>query len=98
MTELRYCGNFRGAPSSTLRSVIRFGAAAVLGVLIAIGSSETPAMAQTLPGFSEQVVFNGLIEPTVVQFSSDGRVFIAERNGLIKVFDSLADSTPTVFA
>jgi glucose/arabinose dehydrogenase len=55
--------------------------------------------AQILPsGFSEQVVFSGLTEPTVVQFASDGRVFVAEKSGLIKVFDNLSDTTPTVFA
>ena len=34
----------------------------------------------------------------MVQFASDGRVFVAEKSGLIKVFDNLEDSTPTIFA
>src|SRR5262249_15103164 len=55
--------------------------------------------AQTLPsGFSEQVVLTGLTEPTVVQFASDGRIFVAEKGGLIKVFNNLGDTTPTIFA
>ncbi|MFN2385935.1 MAG: PQQ-dependent sugar dehydrogenase [Thermoanaerobaculia bacterium] len=55
--------------------------------------------AQTLPpGFRDSVVISGLRNPTVVQFASDGRVFVAEKSGLIKVFDSLNDTTPTVFA
>jgi glucose/arabinose dehydrogenase/PKD repeat protein len=61
----------------------------------------TPAAAQaaTLPtGFQESVVFSGLSNPTVVRFASDGRVFVAEKRGVIKVFDSLTDPTPTVFA
>ena len=33
-----------------------------------------------------------------MRFSSDGRVFVAEKSGLIKVFDNLTDTTPTVFA
>ena len=33
-----------------------------------------------------------------VRFASDGRVFVAEKNGRINVFDSLTDTTPTVFA
>ena len=33
-----------------------------------------------------------------MRFSPDGRVFVAEKSGLIKVFDSLSDPTPTVFA
>jgi glucose/arabinose dehydrogenase len=50
------------------------------------------------PGFQESVVFSGLQSPTAFQFASDGRVFIAEKSGLIVVFSSLTASTPTVFA
>ena len=46
----------------------------------------------------EEVVFSGLTQPTAVRFAKDGRVFVAEKSGLIKVFDSLTDTTPTVFA
>ncbi|CRK59608.1 Cytochrome c551/c552 [Alloactinosynnema sp. L-07] len=33
-----------------------------------------------------------------VEFSPDGRVFVAEKSGLVKVFDGLADTTPTIYA
>lgn len=57
------------------------------------------AAAVTLPdGFSNTTVFKGLTEPTSIRFASDGRVFVAEKSGLIKVFDNLTDTTPTVFA
>jgi glucose/arabinose dehydrogenase len=46
----------------------------------------------------EEVVFSGLTQPTAVRFAKDGRVFVAEKSGLIKVFDNLTDTTPTVFA
>jgi glucose/arabinose dehydrogenase len=49
-------------------------------------------------GFQETVVFSGLTQPTAVKFSPDGRVFVAEKSGLIKIFSSLSDTTPTVFA
>ncbi len=49
-------------------------------------------------GFREEVAFTGLTNPTQLSFASDGRVFVAEKSGLIKVFDNLADTTPTVFA
>ena len=53
----------------------------------------------TLPtNFQESIVFSGLNNPTAVRFASDGRVFVAEKSGLIKVFDNLSDTTPTVFA
>jgi glucose/arabinose dehydrogenase len=50
------------------------------------------------PGFTESIVLSGLTNPTVVRFASDGRVFVAEKSGLIKVFDDLSDPTPSVFA
>ena len=50
------------------------------------------------PGFQQSTVFTGLTQPTVVRFASDGRVFVAEKSGLIKVFASLTATTPTVFA
>ena len=49
-------------------------------------------------GFQTTTVFSGLDDPTAVEFASDGRVFVAEKSGIIKVFDSLTDTTPTVFA
>src|SRR3954454_10811298 len=71
-------------------------------VLVAGGSGQatgaTSATASQPPGFSESVVFSGLTEPTAIRFSPDGRVFVAEKGGVIKVFDSLTDKTPTVFA
>ena len=58
-----------------------------------------PARAAVTPtGFTEQTVFSGLVNPTNVAFSPDGRVFVAEKSGLIKVFDSLDDPTPSVYA
>ena len=50
------------------------------------------------PGFSETTVFSGLTYPTAVRFSPDGRVFVAEKSGLIKVFSGLADTTPETYA
>ena len=68
----------------------------VLASLTALLVSTAPAArAATLPpGFQEEVVFSGLQNPTAVRFASDGRVFVAEKRGVIKVFDSLTDTTP----
>ncbi|HKH05406.1 MAG TPA: PQQ-dependent sugar dehydrogenase [Acidimicrobiales bacterium] len=49
-------------------------------------------------GFHEYTVFRGLAEPTNVEFAPDGRVFVAEKRGVVKVFDNLDDSTATVVA
>jgi glucose/arabinose dehydrogenase len=57
------------------------------------------AEAQPLPaGFQQSIVFSGLTFPTVVAFAADGRVFVAEKSGVIKVFDGFSDPTPTIFA
>ena len=44
------------------------------------------------------MVLGGLTKPTAVRFSPDGRIFVAEKSGIIKVFENLSDSSPTVFA
>jgi glucose/arabinose dehydrogenase/PKD repeat protein len=85
------------------RVVRRFGALVAIITLASsvavVGTAAQPAAAATLPpGFQESTVFSGLTNPTVVRFSADGRIFVAEKRGVIKVFDSLADTTPTVFA
>jgi glucose/arabinose dehydrogenase len=80
---------------------------ALLGVTSFITSGQARAApvkaragaASVVPsGFSEVVAISGLTQPTAVAFAGDGRIFVAEKSGLIKVFDSLSDTTPTVFA
>jgi signal transduction histidine kinase len=57
------------------------------------------ALAGTLPaGFNETTVWSGLGNPTVIRFAPDGRVFVAAKSGLVYVFDSLDDTTPSVYA
>lgn len=50
------------------------------------------------PGFAEETVLTGLVEPTTLRVAADGRVFVAEKSGVVKVFDGFDDPTPTVFA
>ena len=73
-----------------------------LALPVALVASLVPLIAapvHALPsGFSETTVFSGLTNPVKVAFVGDGRVFVAEKSGLIKVFDSLSDTTPTTFA
>jgi glucose/arabinose dehydrogenase len=57
------------------------------------------ADASVLPsGFRDTVVLSGMNSPTVVQFAPDGRIFVGQKNGVIKVFSSLTDTTPVTFA
>ena len=62
-------------------------------------SGEDAVVADAVPaGFQESTVWSGLTNPTAIRFAADGRVFVAEKSGVIKVFDSLADPTPTTFS
>jgi hypothetical protein len=70
----------------------------VLLVLAMVAPACVPLPPPPGGAFVEEIVFSGLTQPTAVRFASDGRVFVAEKSGLIKVFDSLTDTTPTVFA
>jgi glucose/arabinose dehydrogenase/S-formylglutathione hydrolase FrmB len=50
------------------------------------------------PGFQESVVLQGLVNPTAFEFAPDGRIFVAQKDGVILVYQSLNDTNPTVFA
>jgi hypothetical protein len=43
-------------------------------------------------------VWSGLTWATALAFSPDGKVYVAQKNGVVKVFSSLAATTSTVFA
>src|SRR5215218_2963931 len=57
------------------------------------------AAAPTLPsGFTDSTLWNGLVTPSTLRFAPDGRVFVALKSGIVDVYDSLSDPTPTVYA
>jgi glucose/arabinose dehydrogenase len=88
-------------PLRLLLVVALIGAASLVsptGASAASAAPETNAAGVPPAGFSDTVAISGLTQPTTVAFAGDGRVFVAEKSGLIKVFDSLADTSPTVFA
>src|SRR4051794_16532295 len=81
------------------RTVPAFLAAVLMASVFVPIAGGQPAAAAALPtGFQEQIVYSGLTNPTNIEFSPDGRVFVAEKSGVIKVYDSLSDPTPDVFA
>ncbi len=72
--------------------------AALLALLLQAGPAHAQAATVLPSGFLETVVFSGLSYPTAVRFAPDGRVFVAEKGGTVKVFSSLSNPTPTVVA
>ena len=72
----------RRRPRGARRSILIVAAvAAVFAMLVGSGSGALPS------GFQESTVYSGLTNPTAIEFASDGRVFVAEKRGVIKVFD-----------
>src|SRR2546421_4661174 len=83
-----------------------FSAAAALGfagvvLVMAAGSVE----AATVPtGFEERTVVSGLTLPTAITWAPDGRMFIAEKKGIVRVLnpdgtiDQLLDISSHVYS
>ena len=67
-------------------------------LLLAISSVlSTQAFAATLPpGFTEVLVASGLSNPTAMQFAPDGRLFVCEQNGRLRVIKN-GSLLPTPF-
>ena len=78
----------RAADQDAFAGAAMTGAAAQL----AAAAAAPPA------GFEETVALSGLTQPTAVRFAPDGRIFVAEKSGRIKVFDDFGDPTATVYA
>ncbi|MGL5850257.1 MAG: hypothetical protein ACRCZD_05670, partial [Phycicoccus sp.] len=54
----------------------------------AIGPAGRPAAGSMLPsGFLDRAVLGGLTQPTAARFAADGRIFVAEKAGILKQFD-----------
>src|SRR3712207_6206585 len=74
----------------------------MVGVVVATSAvvvqSSAPAAAAPPPGFNDVVAFSGLASPTAVRFAPGGGIFVAEKRGVIKLFEGLGDTTATVVA
>jgi glucose/arabinose dehydrogenase len=70
---------------------------AVVLVAALVTGDARPAGAAVPSGFSDSIVISGLVNPTVVQFASDGRIFVGQKDGRIFVYHSLGGA-PTLFA
>src|SRR5688500_3587684 len=80
------------------RSVARSIVGVICVVTALAASARTPAAAATLPaGFTESQIASGLASPTAMQFAPDGRLFVCEQGGRLRVIkDGVLLSTPFV--
>ena len=65
-----------------------------LGVATAAPAAADAPSVINAPGFSLTEVFSGLNAPVATRFAPDGRIFVAEKRGVVKVFSNLSDPTP----
>ena len=75
-------------------------AALAVTVLLALAAvvSRDGRAPEPAAGFSDTLVMRGLREPLSVAFAPDGRVFVAEKHGAIRVFPRLGARTSTLWA
>ena len=73
---------------------------ALTGLVTVTARAQTPPETALPPKFTEQILASGISEPTAVRFASDGRMFVAEKRGVVRVFPSpdAPLSQSTVFA
>ena len=68
-----------------------------LSVCVAVLAAATPAQATVPPGFTETLVAGGLSDPIAMAFAPDGRIFITEHAGNLRVIkDGALLPTPFV--
>ena len=73
--------------------------AALVGAPVRSGALTRARAVPALPsGFTDNLVWSGLKQPTAIAFAPDGRVFVAEKRGVVDVFASLSATTPTAWA
>ena len=69
--------------------------AVAVSAAVALVGAEASSAATLPSGFTEQTVFTGLNAPVNFRFAADGRIFVAQKGGVIKEYDNLSDTTPT---
>jgi glucose/arabinose dehydrogenase len=62
------------------------------------GSQAAPTAQPSRTAFRAEPVITRLNKPTAIRFAPDGRVFVAEKTGVIKSYPALADTDPTIVA
>ena len=73
----------------------------VLGALLVAGLVAVPRgddVDAALPaGFTSTAVMTGLTLPTAVAFSPDGKVYVSEKSGVIRVYPNASSNSGTIF-
>ena len=81
-----------------VRALSRLVLLTLVALAAALNGMSSASAAILPPGFEEQTAMTGLTEPSDIEIAADGRVFVAEKSGLVKTFDDLGDTTARTFA
>ena len=73
-------------------------AVVLIASVLSVAASAPPAQAAPPLGFSDTAALSGLTQPTSIRFAPDGRIFVAEKRGTIKMFSGLGDPSPIQIA
>lgn len=65
----------------------RLIAAAAIAITIHVSLSASAQAATLPPGFAETLVTSGLVDPTAMAFAPDGRLFVCQQAGQLRVID-----------
>ena len=79
------------------RSQIVGAVVALLAMVVVVAAVSMREVDAVDNSFTTETVLSGLLLPTNVEFAPDGRIFVAEKSGIVQVFDNLNDATPEVF-
>ena len=79
------------------RLAVALGALVLAGVATAV-LTRSETRPEPAAGFEDTIVLRGLREPLSVAFVPDGRVFVAEKRGVIRVFPRLGARRSTLWA
>src|SRR5919112_397127 len=81
----------------TRRSTVLVIGVAVAALLVAVAGNVGPARGATVPpqGFTQTQVTTGLVAPHDMEFAPDGRLYVAQQGGIVRIVKS--DGTKSTF-
>src|SRR5688572_16472868 len=69
-----------------VRAMVPGSRATIFGICLSVLAAPGSATASTLPpGFTETLVAGGLVRPTAMAIAPDGRIFVCQQNGQLRV-------------
>jgi glucose/arabinose dehydrogenase len=75
----------KGIPGGLLLAMVLCGLLASVVAVLAFSSNSARGAATLPPNFARSQVVGGLASPTAMEFAPDGRLFVAEQRGMLRV-------------